>query len=922
MQYSFQGSRWWKFDFHTHTPASNDFGRGDENYMQITPEQWLQSAMEAGLDCVAVTDHNSGAWIDKLKEAYQLLNDSEEKPDWFKELRIFSGVELTVADSAARVHLLAIFDPSRTSANITSFLGSCGIQDNFGDDKETSTKTSFAETVNKIIEIGGIPIPAHIDGAKGLLHGKDSINPEIKNSLKNIEAAEFCNLHAFDAANAELKKEIDKLAKLSGSDAHKHEDIGKHFSWLKMSLPLTIDGLKLALFDHGFSVLNQEEDPNRYPNIYLKKLSISMMNHCGRPLEKPLSLDFHPLFNALIGGRGAGKSTAIESIRIAMRKDLQLEKQAPRLYSALTDFKKHEREKGVMLDKTEILLELSRRNEDYRLRWRFDGSGNVLEKLQNGVWEKCEEGDLQERFPCQIYSQKQINEMSSHPHALLEIIDRSSLVKKSEWNLRMQDLQEQVYSLLQRQRNLGSLLLNEENLKIQLQDVKNDLSQYEEKGHGEILKAYQTFRQQENSLPEENKLESFAQHIEELKNVISLPDFSDHLFDFSKIENSQLKEIYKTTQQKIQEVVDGLLQKAGDLRKINDEFKIAINSSEWAKKKLVNSQRYEKLVTEYEERKNQLSLSVYTDWVEKRNRLTNELKQINNYRLEFKNNEKRIEDLFKEIIAMRRELKDKRQKFIDSVISKNKYVRMKLVAYGDVSTLEEDYRSILGLEGNSFESSILDSEANQGILNKLSKWQLSKIEENALLGLIDEIKTITFKVATGENQEYHGKFMSRLKNINENNPAVFDKLSLWWPEDLLKVEYSKDEKSNKFEDLERGSAGQKAAAILAFLLSYGEEPLIIDQPEDDLDNALITDLVVNQIHHNKNQRQLIIATHNPNIVVNGDAELIHVFGVKNGLTQLLEQGGLSEDKIRKQVCLIMEGGEKAFESRYQRIISR
>lgn len=97
MQKLFQGSRWWKFDFHTHTPASNDFGRGDENYMQITPKQWLQNAMEAGLDCVAVTDHNSGRWIDKLKEAYQLLNDSEEKPDWFKELTIFPGVELTVA---------------------------------------------------------------------------------------------------------------------------------------------------------------------------------------------------------------------------------------------------------------------------------------------------------------------------------------------------------------------------------------------------------------------------------------------------------------------------------------------------------------------------------------------------------------------------------------------------------------------------------------------------------------------------------------------------------------------------------------------------------------------------------------------------------------------------------------------------------
>ena len=57
------GSRWWSFDFHTHTPASMDY-RGDKN---IRPEDWLLDFMRAGIDCVAVTDHNSGEWIDKRK---------------------------------------------------------------------------------------------------------------------------------------------------------------------------------------------------------------------------------------------------------------------------------------------------------------------------------------------------------------------------------------------------------------------------------------------------------------------------------------------------------------------------------------------------------------------------------------------------------------------------------------------------------------------------------------------------------------------------------------------------------------------------------------------------------------------------------------------------------------------------------------
>ena len=136
---------------------------------------------------------------------------------------------------------------------------------------------------------------------------------------------------------------------------------------------------------------------------------------------------------------------------------------------------------------------------------------------------------------------------------------------------------------------------------------------------------------------------------------------------------------------------------------------------------------------------------------------------------------------------------------------------------------------------------------------------------------------------------------------------------------MLSVKYSKDPNSGKFDDLEKGSAGQKAAAILAFLLSHGDEPLIIDQPEDDLDNALIYDLIVKQIHENKNRRQLIIVTHNPNIVVNGDSELVHVLKFENGQVQIDQQGGLDVPIIREMICTIMEGGRQAIEKRYKRI---
>lgn len=90
------GSRWWKFDFHNHTPASDDYGKGPNQaqYMQITHKDWLLNYMRQGIDCVAVTDHNSGAWIDPLKQALQEL--AFEGHEDYRPLYLFPGVEISL----------------------------------------------------------------------------------------------------------------------------------------------------------------------------------------------------------------------------------------------------------------------------------------------------------------------------------------------------------------------------------------------------------------------------------------------------------------------------------------------------------------------------------------------------------------------------------------------------------------------------------------------------------------------------------------------------------------------------------------------------------------------------------------------------------------------------------------------------------
>lgn len=87
-----------------------------------------------------------------------------------------------------------------------------------------------------------------------------------------------------------------------------------------------------------------------------------------------------------------------------------------------------------------------------------------------------------------------------------------------------------------------------------------------------------------------------------------------------------------------------------------------------------------------------------------------------------------------------------------------------------------------------------------------------------------------------------------------------------------------------------------------------------------MDTALIYDLVVKQIQDNKRRRQLIIITHNPNIVVNGDAELIHVLKFAGGQVRVRCREGLENRDVRDAICTIMEGGKEAFTKRYKRIM--
>ena len=142
---------------------------------------------------------------------------------------------------------------------------------------------------------------------------------------------------------------------------------------------------------------------------------------------------------------------------------------------------------------------------------------------------------------------------------------------------------------------------------------------------------------------------------------------------------------------------------------------------------------------------------------------------------------------------------------------------------------------------------------------------------------------------------------------------------LWFPDDLVSVRYRPKPKGD-FVAVDRGSPGQRTAALLTVILQMGTDPLLLDQPEDDLENKLIRHLAVATLKSIKRSRQLIVSTHNANVVVTSGAENILVLEHGEPLPAIEADGTLQRAAVRDNVCEILEGGEEAIKTRYRRLV--
>ena len=929
----YPGARWWKFDFHTHTPASVDYGKGSaqSSLKQISPADWLLDFMRAKVDCVAVTDHNSGEWVDVLKQALYELEQGQHTD--FRPLHLFPGVEITANGG---IHVLGILDTDSASADIASLLGAVGYRGERGA-SDAAANMAPLSVVGAICNAGGVPILAHVDEpSSGAWKLKG-------NTL--FPLLDFVGLFAMEVVDPSSEPpELYRQRKLAwsevlGSDSHHpgggtgERFPGSHYTWVKMAKP-TLEGLRLALLDgNGFSIRRSDTqdpfDPFATPEHCIESIEIANARYMGR--GTPAKLDFSPWLNALVGGRGTGKSTVVHALRLAARRQGELmhleERSGPRLtFERFNEVPSNRMDEGGLTDKTRIQWTVMRDGVRHRVNWRHDGAGIVVEdESGDGDWRQSPAQTVTpDRFPLRVFSQGQIAELAGDSQkALLQVIDEAAGV--SAYREQLDEACHAFFASRARIRELDDKLGRQDHLIVALQDVERKLRHFEEAGHTAVLTAYRhRDRQRREANRQLDTAEMATQRIETLAADFKPEDLPDGLVD-EKIsrEDQQFVEIMAVLGAAVNSAAQGMQDVARCLREAIEMQREALKQSSWKTSVDQATGSYDSLVKALES-EGVSDPNEYGQLVQERRRLEGEMKALESEREERDRWVYQSQECLRQVQIARRAISAVRHEFLSQTLAQNRFVRIEIRRYGnDLKAIEGSLRETLNVLDGRFEGDILtleDERPTRGmvaeLLAELPQEELPRSEQ--VEQRLEGFKRRLMEACSGQG-EFGGHFNNYLERNFTQGPDFLDRLLTWFPEDGLSVTYSRAGDGTDFRPIAQASAGQRSAAMLAFLLAHGEEPLVLDQPEDDLDNHLIYDLVVRQIRENKLRRQIIVVTHNPNIVVNGDAEMLHALDFAQGQCIIRQSGSLQEEAMRAEVCRVMEGGLEAFERRYRRL---
>lgn len=924
MTVKFKGARWFKCDLHLHTPASQCF-----EDRSVLAKQWVDRAIKEGLDCVAVTDHNTGDWVDAIKEAAVGTR-----------LTVFPGVELTCDTS--KIHLLVIFDINKSTNDVNDFIIKSGIQRSMLANKLAGTTKNIFEIAKEANEEGAIVIPAHIDEFNGLeAIGNENLTTFFKlpyinavhivhnvftdpalQTNKNEELLAYINNYynnpkipidfsQIAAWHKPVKKAIEnKLALLSFSDNphapnnshHGLAGMGSRYTWIKMDENPTLEGLRQAFLLPDFRVKNGfmfATNPYHMPDLWIKSISIH-----DSVLTEQMTIDLSPQLTTIIGGRGSGKSSILRFIRGVFNRTADIST-LPDILKSHDDFYKshdHKSKKGVVKASTTITIEIVRHGVLYRISAsNISTSRNQNLKLERydkdaDRWDIVDQEGFIDFFEFEQYSQKQIYEVAQEPNALKDRID-ASISEVADIRAEMEIARKSFLEKSAAIRTIKQKLSGKGKLQTEIADIDDRIKKYQESGIASLLSSKEKFSQ------EEKVLQEFVKEAKSREELISslIQNFAIEEADFSNFSKSHSEELSVLSQS----LVNGFAEVKARLEKLKAEaeglrlaFETGMLTSSW-------QEAYNTNLTEFNAKKEELEAEGIKDitnfelLTESKTLKEAELADLSSLEANLGAKLSVRAGLKNDFVDKIKRVTELRKEFVASCLQDDK-VRITINNFRNKSDFVNKLRLILQRD-KGFEADIE---------NLTTICFTGNVENN-----LSKIVNIFCKIRRDERvTEVSGHFVNLVKAMTDGQ---VDEVELLVPDDEIEVKY-KPSGGGAFKPLSTASAGQKTTAILTLILAYGKIPLILDQPEDDLDNRLVYELIVDRLKQAKECRQLIIVTHNANIPVNGDAEYVISMNSESKKLNVLCAGTLEQPIIKKEICDVMEGSEHAFDMRSKR----
>lgn len=849
------GARFVRFDCHLHTKSDKEFKYEDEENKFL--ERYINKLKEKEINVGIITNHNKFNYDEFKNLKKKAIRD---------EIFLIPGVELSVKEGSNGLHVLIAFSEewiSNGSDKINTFLDSAFM--NVTENRENeNTRCDYdlfhlIEALNRTQKDYFI-IFAHVDQKSGLFY---ECNGGMISTLfnKNILKEKTYGLqksHNNDNYQNFISWTNIRLPRIEGSDPKCIDDIGKGTkkTYIKIG-DYSFNTIKNALTDFENRVSDKAENTEKHG--YIESLNIEG----GKFNEKKFY--FSKELNNIIGIRGSGKSAVLEITRdiLGLKSDVD------------NNYKDNLVKYYVDSGCKATLNIVDRYNRKYKIIKYFSDKKTYIENDNGDIENISVEALIKNSL---YFGQKDLSMRTDNfEMKLLEkLVGYKDVLYTEEFNNINNQIKEDFSTLI----NLFEIPDKIAEQTIEKNNINTQLKVFKEKGINEKLEKIQNFN--DDTLEIENTIQKLNTLINDMNNSTEIT--INDIEEIKKYESKYNSEIFE----EINNGLNRIIIQMQSFEKIKENMNKEIALLKQIQEKFITKK--DGFIDEFEKIKREINQDLNPDTYLKLNQdkakietsiknFKDKLENINTTKARLNKNLKKRRELIMRVNSI---YKDRIQKINESQDN----IKITFVANGNKEKFIEDMKNLV--RGSGIRGDIISK------LNNFSDY----------IGIMEDIYLNDSKIL---------KTLIKDSDIEKINNIMKGKI------DIVCEYVSENDVEIKYHDkpLKNHSLGQRASAIILFIIEQKENDLIIiDQPEDDLDNQVIYKELITTIRKRKKDIQFIFSTHNANIPVLGDAEQI-ICLKDDGSNININNNSIDNSSIQNDIVQIMEGGPEAFKRRQQ-----